>query len=332
MKNIIRILFWATSISILISCHFQQQEIILKPETKSQLAFVCELRNDYFFQYIPFITYTNNIGQPINWNFNYGDTLSRTPIVLSPINSPYYLNFISGAKVEIFEDGKFFRKLDSSYFGQYTIRDSVHFNYSKEYTLKVFKEGYDTVIGKQIFPRSFVMDTNKIKLNQNNSINPKYGIALSKLIFEINDTFREKTAFTFHVYIDNFSTDEKDKIADISQPLTTYQIDENSFNDRLISDSMFNGQKYFWQVGVNLDSRSFRNQFPIGKNQKLSLSVYFKSTSPDYILYLKSIANNGVSSSNPTTEPTSPYFNMKGGAGLFIASGKEYIVRIPVNY
>ena len=326
-----KFLFALISSSIMIIffsyCQFQFQEIVDTPvSSKSQLAFHCELINGTS-QSLPYITYTSNFNQSIKWDFSYLDSIFG-----NQFNSTFYFNPIDGASVEIFEDGKFFKKFDNKNPNNYHIDGVVKFNYGKEYTLKVFKEGYDSVIGKQTFPRDYLIDSNNIKLNKNNVIYSKYGgLKLSELVFEINDSIEEKNAYTFRVEINNSKTN--DVVEHFAQQIPIYLIDKQAILSNVITDSFFNGQKYFWHVGISLDSNNFRRPFPPSPNQKLTIVVYFKSTSPDYILYIKRLqSGGGAASSSPYSEPTSPYFNMKGGAGLFTVSGQEYRIEIPVNY
>ena len=328
MKNVIVCVLSFFSVLILTDCQFQFQEIVDKPVSKSELAFLCELKNGTN-QTIPFITYTSNLGQPIKWDFNYGDTIDGD---VNAINSPYYFNGLKGASVEIFEDGKFFKKFSNRFNYLYNIDGNVTFSYGKEYTLKVFKEGFDSVIGKQFFPRDYFMDSNRIKLNKSSLINSKYGgLSLSELIFEINDSINEKNAYVFRAEINNSKTN--DTIAHFGRQLPLYLIDKNAFLADIITDSSFNGQKYFWHVGVNLDTMVLNRIFPPSPVQKLTIIVYFKAASLDYILYLKSQLNGGgFSINNPNIEPTGSFTNMRGGSGLFICSGQEYRIEIPLNY
>ena len=328
MKNVIVCVLSFFSVLALTHCQFQFQEIVDKSISKTQLAFICELKNGTN-QTIPFITYTSNLGEPIKWDFNYGDSIDGG---VNAINSPYYFNALKGASVEIFEDGKFFKKFSNSIDFSYRINYANYFNYGKEYTLKVFKEGYDSVIGKQFFPRDYFMDSNRIKLNKNTVVNSKYGgLALSELIFEIDDSMNEKNAYVFKAEINNSKTN--DTIAHFGRQLPLYLIDKNALLANIITDSSFNGQKYFWHVGVNLDTMVLNRIFPPSPVQKLTIIVYFKAASLDYILYLKSQLNGGgFSINNPNTEPTGSFTNMRGGSGLFICSGQEYRIEIPLNY
>ena len=301
-------------------CQFQFQEIVDKPLSKSELAFVCELKNNWQ-QNIAYITYTSNIGEAIKWDLN-------------PTNSQLYFNALNGVSAEIYENGKFFKKFDNRFQYTYTIDGLTNFDYGKEYTLKVYKEGYDSVIGKQTFPRNYFIDSNRIKLIKNDSfLNKTFaGLKLNELVFEIDDSIKEKNVYTFRAEITNLHTDKNPNNI-IVKNLPLYTIDKNQVFENLLDDSTFNGKKYFWHVGVILDSTTLSRSFPPLKDQKISITIYFKSTSPDYILYLKGLLNSGgASSNNPNAEPISPYYNMKGGAGLFICSGQEYRIEIPVNY
>lgn len=325
MKNIIVCILSFGSVLALTNCHFQFQEIVDKPISKTQLAFICELKNGTY-QNLSTLTFTSNIGQPITWN--YVDTSN----VINPLYSSLYFNFVNGASVEIFKGGNLFKKFNNIFLYQYAIDGITNFDYNKEYMLKVYKEGYDSVIGTQTFPRDYFMDTSRIKLNKNTVVNSKFGgLSLSELIFEINDSINEKNSYTFRAEINNSRTE--DTVLKFGQELPLYYIDKNSLIANLITDSTFNGKKYFWHVGVNLDTLSFRTPFPYSPKQKLSIVIYFKSVCPDYILYVKSVQSGaGFSVNSPNTEPTSPFYNMKGGAGLFITSGQEYRIEIPVNY
>lgn len=317
MKNKTQLIFLFSL--TLFACKFETKQVIPVEKSTPQLVVFAELPNEAQIANAVYVVRTRNVGEDIDWDFNYGDSIKIS-------DSTFFLNqgynsfdTVKGTKVQLLEGDKVLRNFFTVVPGSggigYVSKDNIpQYKKNVEYTLKVSAPGFDTVIGKQVVTNTVQIKKMEVKRNSYNSV--KDG-NLSELLIEFDDPEAEKNVYRVDVAKAKLAKIGKEAVV---ERLTTYKIDPNAYNDKVVTDRFFNGKTYTWRVGINLN-------IPADKliaKDSVAVYVYLTTAPPDYENYVRNKDARETASKSSFAEPISPYTNLKGGKGYFIFSGRSF--------
>lgn len=298
-----------------IACNFDFDQDVVIPPQKSVLAI--ETQFALGEEPLVLVTRTRSIGEPIKWDFNYGDIIDTMPNGFNIRNNSDLYDTVKNVTVQLFEADNLIRtfRQDNPYTKVAYVADAVNYKKNVEYTLKVFAPGFDTVIGKQKPPSQ--VDLKKVTFAYNNVSNSS-GSRLSELAMEFDDIPNEDNYYTVDVYFESLSWQKKR----ISRPLKPIKVDNAATNNIYLNDKTFDGQKHTWRIGLaELYEPSFQKD-------SAELKVYFRSISKDYTLYKLNAEINAAAEQSDFTEPASTYTNLTGGLGVFAIFGYPRVYTI----
>ena len=322
MKNTIYILgYFATIILLNDACDFQSEQVIPSEKSPSKIVVLADLPIGVQATSFMYITRTRSVGDNIVWDFNNGDKVRLPDSSFFVNKGNFFFDTVKQCKIEIFENNKQF---DTYYtlnkFGEGDLvyeRTNYSLPYKKntEYKLMVTAPGFDTVSSTQTVPT--VANIISVKFKRNSYQSAKDGI-LSELLIEFDDEPNEKNVYTIDITKLVKTKDQIIKFKEIKR-LKTFKIDSKALNEKLINDKFFDGKRYTWRVGVDID-------FPMDKptpKDSIAIGVYLNTVSPNYEKYIVNKEAKEASLNNPFAEPISPYSNLKGGLGYFIFSARS---------
>lgn len=236
---------------------------------------------------------------------------------------------ISGAKVDVYEDGLLLETLPDSTYGNYI--SGIHKpGHGKTYKIVASKSGYDDVSAEVKIPldtvivSSIVIDTVEINdfgytssylrfnidLIDNPDVDNFYGVSLLEEFYEYQydysvdpPTLIDSTFRTYNSYIQS-----RDPIFEDYQAYS----DNLVFNDEL----MYNGS-YILRILTHNDEYYSENPYPYISPKKYT--VVLNNTSESYYLYNTTLALQYWTSDNPFAQPVQVYTNVNNGYGILDA-------------
>jgi Domain of unknown function (DUF4249) len=307
------------------SCGFQQLEPIEIPPQPSRIVAFCELFNDPAREQFAVLSRTRNIGGPVDYDVQPGDTIFASPdrVVINP---DLFFDYVPGATVELLKADtpvKTFWSADA-FLKNFFVADTIPFISGQPYTLRVQAPGFETITATQTAPASVSLIGAKYSRNtfqapgigQSDEViltfqdPPGVGNVYAVDILQEERVLRSIfVKGTWQQYYENFW-----------RLTETIQIDNNAVNARFLTDRLMDGQRYEWRIGVRLAYLLDPNK-PI-PDQYLKLFVRFRTTSEDYVQYQRSIEAARTALDNPFAEPVAPFSNFNNGIGIFVISGK----------
>ena len=105
------------------------------------------------------------------------------------------------------------------------------------------------------------------------------------------------------------------------------KIDPNTSTNNVTNDRSFNGANYTWRLGIS--GMGGVPEDTTGK--KLELWVNFQAVSPDLEKFYKSLDLIKTNNNDSFTEPTTPFYNVKGGAGIFAIGARDTMFILKLN-
>lgn len=300
---------------MLVACKFQPNEVVPIATQKSVLAIYTECFVGE--QPLVVVTRTRNIGEKIQWDFNYKDIVEKTRDTTIYNIYQYLFDTVKDVTVQLYEADRLIRTFKQ--YNPYTkisyIADGVNYKQDVEYTLKVFAPGFDTVVGKQKPPGDVKL--NKVDFSFNNTVSRERSTLLSELALEFDDVPNQENYYAAEVYYRMGPADKK-----TSSRISPIKLDANATNGVFLSDRTFDGKKYVWRLGLELGDK-----LPPQKDS-VELKIYFRTAAKDYDLYQKSAEINALAGQSLFAEPTSTYTNLTGGIGVFTIFGEASVYTI----
>jgi hypothetical protein len=317
MKNLM--LKVLVGLSLLLSqCAFQAEEIIELPKGEPTLAVYVDLSNANGFT--AYVVKKRSATEPVEWDFNLYDSIvdiktgktvfKRQGFSYSPGNDTLF-DYVKDAKVKIYEEGKFISELKQEYrpLPLYVDLDKTVTS-GKKYQVEVTAPGYPTVTGEQVAVSD--INTESITFNKNSFQSDK-GL-LSEIIVRIKDP---KDEINSYFIVANLKTINIKTNKEEFYNIPIYKTDPASSNNSIISDRTFNGQTYSWRVGA--DTQRFLSDT---KDKEISLTVLVFPINNDLEKFVRTLEAREANLDNPFTEPTTPFYNLKGGVGIFSITGQ----------
>ena len=319
MKTIFSFYLFSFCLITSLNCNFQSEELIELPPKTPELAVFVELSNISGFS--AYVLKKRIPNEPIEWDFNLGDSIfaiQTNQVVYIAKSSSFVsgkeqvFDIIQNAKVSIFEEGKFLTELKPEY---KPMPHYVNYDYAlkagKKYQVEVAAPGYPSVTGEQLAlseipAQSIEYKKNKFQSNGNG--------LLSELNVSFKDPINEINSYLISVILNK--TNRKTNKREISK-VPIYKTDPTSSTSNIINDRVFDGQNYNWRLGIDIE-RFLADT--VDKDTRLD--VTFFPINNDLEKFYRTLEAKENNYSNPFTEPVTPYYNVKGGLGIFSTSGK----------
>lgn len=233
---------------------------------------------------------------------------------------------VSGATVEIYEDGKLLTQLPDSLGGNYISAEHIP-SRGKTYSIKASKPGFETATSEVLLPLDTV---NILNVKMDTLIENEFGY--TSYYLRINIEFEDAAAMDNYYQIAVYHTGYYQRYDHSVDPPayidSIYFINKMFLQSRdpsleefqsygqniLINDGLFNGKTYnirvlmpFW---VDLDS-------PLPEENDYNYFIEIANTSESYYYYKLSSQLQYWNSDNPFAQPVTVYNNIENGFGVF---------------
>jgi Domain of unknown function (DUF4249) len=320
MKSLFTSISFIISIFCLSQCSFQSDEQIEIPQSNPELAVYADLSNDNGFS--AYVVRKRVPNEPIEWDVNFNDsivdiktnkavyTLYQSTIITG---RAVLFDYVKDAKVIILEDGKFLTELKPEF---YPLPHYVNYDKKliagKKYQIEVTASKYPKVTGEQTALSDILADN--IEYRKNSYQSRDNGL-LSELFIRFKDPVGESNSYLTIASL--IKTNRKNGKIDF-QKIPLYKTDPTSTTNNIISDRSFNGENYSWRLGANIEPYLVDT---VGTD--IQLEVNFFPINNDLEKYFRTLEFRDANYDNPFTEPVTPYYNVKGGLGIFSTSGKS---------
>jgi Domain of unknown function (DUF4249) len=292
------------------NCAFQSEEVIELSPQSPQLAVFAELTgNNGFSVYVVRKRFPNDITpwdtSIKQWDDSIIDIKRNQKYLFNNFQARY--DIVKGAKVKVYEEGKFLTTLEQNFPPiPHFESDAYALKPGKKYQIEVTAPGFPTVMGEQTAISNIKAQAFEFKKNSFNSLN--YGL-LSEIIISFDDPVDESNSYACSAIL----TKTNNKTGKIeSFKISLFKTDPISSTNDVINDRSFNGQKYNWRIGA--DVQPFLSD-TIGKDVRLQ--VTFFPINNDLEKFYRTLEASKGNIDNPFIEPISPFYNLKGGAGIF---------------
>jgi hypothetical protein len=318
MKNTYIFLI-AIFIAFSTSCDFTQEQAVEIEGAIPQLVVYCNLDNSEFTIKQALVTKTRKIGEDIVWDFNSNDSITSLFDNKTVFKNNFYgYNYDTAAsvKVEIFENDNLISQMKGVYtkYPLFETDKPIKIKENAKYKLKVSAPNFETVTAEQIAPTSVL--PNRIGLIRDNFVSKNQGI-ISELQLDIKDPANQSNSYFIVASLSIQNRSNSSDIQNFRVPIV--KIDPNATYSNITSDKNFDGQNYTWRVGLNILS-----QIPVDTaGRDLILNVSFSTVSSDLERFFTSLESRGAALNNAFSEPTTPFYNVKGGYGIFSITGKD---------
>lgn len=319
MKSLLKCITIIFSNLLMVQCSFQPEELIELPLNNPELAVYADLSNDNGFS--AYVVRKRQPNEPIEWDVNFNDTIvdiKTNKKVYTMYSGEYNVgrailfDFVKDAKVIILEEGKFLAELKPEFF---PFPHYVNYDYQlkagKKYQIEVTASKYPKVTGEQIALSEIKADNIEFKKNSYQSNNN--GL-LSEIIIQFKDPVGEPNSYLTLATL--IKTNRKNGKIDF-QKIPLYKTDPTSTTNNIISDRSFEGEKYSWRLGANVEPYLVDT---IGVD--IQLDVDFFPINNDLEKFFRTLEFKDANFDNPFVEPVTPFYNVKGGLGIFSTSGK----------
>mgnify|MGYP000985871697 CR=1 FL=1 len=228
--------------------------------------------------------------------------------------------YIKDAVIYLYEDDLFVEQLvydtinDINYNNKgYYKSQKTTCKENKNYSLKVFVKGFDTLYAKTYCPAILCIDSTHTKIKRDSNINGYFFRINSKIFFK--DIYKEKNFFNFNnrgvftCYDPVIETKKTDGFYFSMYPNT---IDENKC---IFSDSLFKNSTYY--LDINQDITEGYMNLVINSAKKFCVPISLEVISYDAFMYYKTLFWYRKTVFNPLTELVQIYSNIKNGTGIF---------------
>ena len=311
---------------IVSSCTFKADESIVVPNQRPRLVVFCNARPDGSPSVQAIVVRTRNIGEKIFWDFQNRDSIiekSTLKTVFRNNFSGVFFDTVRNVTCTFYKNDNLLSTLIAPYtkFPLYESLNNIDIKKNETYRIKVGALGFDDVTGEQLVP-SDVLPT-KVTFTPNNISSKEFG-KLSELTVTFQDPSGEKNAYILDA---NFVIYDPKKMSSKSYPARFIKIDPNVSSLNVTNDLFFNGNNFTWRVGIDLNNSILEDT--TGKN--VQLWTNFSAVSPDLEKFYKSLDIIAAASDNSFSEPSTPFYNVKGGLGIFSISAKDTTVIIQIK-
>lgn len=234
--------------------------------------------------------------------------------------------FVDNATVEIYKNGTLWQEINTKIIEAST--GEIHYEkslnqpisaegYGDSYELRVSAPGFETVTATQIMPKP-KQATGIQHLRQ---VTNDFGEIIDNSRITIDDAPNEENYYKITLDIFEIGTiNSNDTVYEArsigGQALANTESISNAFNGVVITDKLFDGQRFIADVGSS-PSGSSHNVVDEPITYSGTLELYLMAITRAEYLYQKSLYSYSNAQANPFAEPTLIYSNMSSGLGMF---------------